>query len=413
MASLLVSVLLMLQAFETAQPLALGIWAIAPAYQANPSPLISGITYANPFGYPDLYRTTSFIHTAKNGYSAGLQWQYFGIPEYREDTVSVGGGWAIAQWISFGVEVHDYILSIHTEEYTHTQNLYDYGVYCTIKPFDRVSLFVMQNNIRNFHNDDGYIPSESMLSARVEIFNGCAIEYELQYSDYISQIFKINGYITRYCAVDIAYSRELNLSSAGITILWGSFLMRYEMNHHSFLGNTHSFGLVYSLAGFMYVSEAKSVKKEKPKLDIQVCTAEELTKLDVVPEVLCQRIIKYRSMFGNVSVTSLYQLGLSTQQIRDLQQYTYNYNEDETSKIQNNEKQSSIKQNNYISYEEKNRRIKILFQSMVAAEIHAFIAISLAEEYQKYGEKGVLQSPLFKSLSSFQKKRVKTACGIP
>ncbi|MEW6525126.1 MAG: hypothetical protein AB1444_00495 [Spirochaetota bacterium] len=411
MASLLVSVLLMLQAFETAQPLALSVWAIAPAYQANPSPIISGVTYANPFGYPDLYRTTSFIHTATNGYSAGLQWQYFGIPEYREDTVSVGAGWAIVPWISLGVEVHDYILSIHTEEYTYTQSLYDYGVYCTIKPFDHVSLFVMQNNIRNFHND-GYIPTESILSARVEIFNGCAIEYKLQYSDYISQIFKINGYITRYCAVDIAYSRELNLSSAGITILWGSFLMRYEMNHHSFLGNTHSFGLVYSHAGFMYVSGAKSVKKEKPKLDIQVCTAEELIGLDVMSEVLCQRIIKYRSMFGNVSVASLYQLGLSTQQIRDLQQYTYNYIEDEISRIQNNEKQSSIKQNNYISYEEKNRRIKILFQSMVAADIPAYIAISLAEEYQKSGEKGVLQSPLFKSLSSLQQKRVKTACGM-
>ncbi|MEJ5361081.1 MAG: hypothetical protein WBK20_10465 [Spirochaetota bacterium] len=412
MASLLVSILLMLQAFETAEPLALSVWAIAPAYQANPSPLISGVTYANPFGYPDLFRTTSFVQTAINGYSAGLQWQYFGIPEYREDTVSVGAGWAIAHWISFGVELHDYILSISTDEYTHTQSLYDYGVYCTIKPFDRISLFVMQNNIRNFH-DDGYIPSESRLSARAEIFNGCAIEYELQYSDYISQIFKINGYITRYCAVDISYSRELNMSSAGITILWGSFLIRYEMNHHSFLGNTHSFGLVYSHAGFTYVLADKSIKKEKPKLDIQVCTAEELIELNVVSDVLCQRIIKYRSMFGNVSITSLYQLGLTTQQIRDLQQYTYNYDEEEKSGIQNNEKQCSIKkQNNYISYEEKNRRIKQLFESMVAAEIPAYIAISLAEEYQKYGEKGVLQSPLFKGLTPSQQKRVRIACGL-
>ncbi len=49
---------------------------------------------------------------------------------------------------------------------------------------------------------------------------------------------------------------------------------------------------------------------------------------------------------------------------------------------------------------------------MVAADIPAYIAISLAEEYQKSGEKGVLQSPLFKSLTSLQQKRVKTACGI-
>lgn len=407
---LIVSLVVMLQAFETAQPLAQNIWSIAPAY-ACPPPLICGVTYANPFGYSDLYRTTSFIHSAINEYSVGLQWQYFGIPEYREDTVSIGTGWAIAHWIDFGVEFHDYILSIHTPKVTVAQNYYNYGVYCSIRPYTNVTFFVMQNNIRNFHND-GYIPSESILSARAEIFKGCAVEYEFHYSDYIWQVFRINGYITRYCAVDIAYSRELNLSSAGISILWYSFLIRYMLQHHSFLGNTHYFGLVYSHAGLMYTSADKPVKKEIPKLDIQTCTAEELIQLDVVPEVLCQRIIKYRSMFGNISVTSLYQLGFTTQQIRDLQQYTCNYDEQETNRIQNDEKQSAIKQKKYISYEEKNRRIKILFQSMVAAEIPAYVAISLAEEYQKTGEKGVLQSPLFKSLSSYQQKVVKTACGM-
>jgi len=411
MGLLLGSVMLMVQAFETAQPLAHCVWAIAPVYQTNPSPFVCGVTYANPFGYPDLYRTTSFIHSAVNDYSVGLKWQYFGIPEYREDTISVGVGWAIVNWIGFGVELHDYILSVHTEKVTFTQSYYDYGVYCALKLFKNINLFVMQNNIRNFHND-GYITSESMLSVRADIFNGCALEYEFHHSDYIWQIFKINGYITHYCAVDIAYSRELNLSSAGITILWGLFSIRYSLDHHSFLGNTHNFELVYSHTGLMFASADKPEKKQIPKLDIQTCNEDDLVKLDVAPELLCQRIIKYRSMFGNISVASLYQLGFTTQQIRELQQYTYNYY-DETSGIKDNdEKQSAKKQHTYISYEEKNRRIKILFQSMVAAEIPAYIAISLAEEYQKHGEKGILQSHLFKSLSSYQQKVVKTACGM-
>lgn len=410
MASLLISVVLMVQAFETAQPLAQSIWAIAPAYQSNPSPLICGITYANPFGYPDLYRTTSFIRSAVNAYSVGLQWQYFGIPEYREDTVGVAIDWALAQWIGLGVEVHDYILSIHTDKVTFTQSFYDYGVHCTIKAFDKLSFFMMHNNIRNYR-DDGYIPSELMLSVRADIFKGCALEYEFHQSDYIWQIFKINGYITRYCAVDMAYSKELNLSSAGITILWGLFSIRYVVHHHSFLGNTHSFGLVYSYAGLMFSSVDKPEKKQISKLDIQTCTAEELVKLDVAPEVLCQRIIKYRSMFGSITVNSLYQLGFTTQQIRNLQQYTYNYDE-KTSSVKDDKEKSTRNHNTYISYEEKKRKVKILFQSMIAAEIPAYIAISLAEEYQKNGEKGILQSHLFKSLSSHQQKVVKTACGM-
>ncbi|MGQ9842612.1 MAG: ComEA family DNA-binding protein [Spirochaetota bacterium] len=410
MASLLISVVLMVQAFETAQPLAQSIWEIAPAYQSNPSPLICGITYANPFGYQDLCRTTSFIRSAVNDYSVGLQWQYFGIPEYREDTVSVAMDWALTHWIGLGVELYDYTLSIHTDKVTFTQSFYDYGVYCTIKAFDKLSLFMMQNNIRNFH-DDWYIPSESMLLVRADIFKGCALEYEFHQSEYIWQIFKIHGYITRYCAVDMSYSKELNLSSAGITILWGLFSIRYVVQHHSFLGNTHSFGLVYSHTGLMFASVDKPEKKQISKLDIQTCTAEELVKLDVVPEVLCQRIIKYREMFGNITIPSLYQLGFTTQQIRDLQQYTYNY-DDKASSVRNDKEKSTRNHNTYISHEEKNRKVKILFQSMVAAEIPAYIAISLAEEYQKNGEKGILQSHLFKSLSSYQQKVVKTACGM-
>jgi hypothetical protein len=410
MAWLLVSVMVLVQAFETAQPLAHSVWAIVPAYQSNPSPLVCGVTYANPFGYPDLYRTTSFIHSAMNDYSAGLQWQYFGIPEYREDTVSLDMGWAITHWIGLGVELHDYILSIHTDKVSFTQSYYDYGVYCIVKPLDKLNLFAMQNNIRNFH-DDGYIPSESILSAQAEIFKGCSLEYEFHLSDYIWQILKIHGYITHYCAVDIAYSRELNLSSAGISIFWGLFSIRYVLQHHSFLGNTHSFGFVYSHAGFMFIPTDKPERNVIIKLDIQTCSAEDLIKLNVVPEMLCQRIIKYRKMFGNITVTSLYQLGFTTQQIRDLQEYTYNYS-DETSRINNDENQTTKKHHTYVSYEEKNRKVKILFQSMVAAEIPAYIAISLAEEYQKNGEKGVLQSTLFKSLSSYQQKVVKTACGM-
>ncbi len=411
MAWLLVSAMLMVQAFESAQPLAPGIWAIATVQNVTTSPVISGVTYSNPFGYPDLYSTTSFIHSAVHDYSVGLQWQYFGIPEYREDTVSVGAGWAIAQWINLGVELHDYILSIHTEKFTRTQNFYDYGVYCIIKPFDPIQFFIMQNNIMHFH-DDGYIPSESMLQTRAEIFKGCIIEYELHYSDYIWQIFRINGYITHYCAVDIAYSRELHLSSAGVTILWDSLLLRYELQHHTFLGNTHRFGLVYSYNPLTYALSGKPVKKETLKLDIQTCTAEELMALDIVPEVLCQRVVKYRAMFGPVSITSLYQLGFTTQQVRDLQQYAYNFYEQGKDVHTDSKENKKALQKNYISSEEKNKKIKQLFQSMIAAEIPAYTALSLAEEYQKSGAKGVLQSPVFKSLPIHQQKVVKTACGI-
>lgn len=411
MASLLVSIFLVVSAFETAQPLAHSMWAIAPAYQYNHSKLISGVMYANPFGYADLYNTNSFVNYTLDGYCAGIQWQYFGIPEYREDTVSAGAGCAIAQWISTGVELHNYIVSIKTQQLRYTQSFYDYGIYCTIKPLDRASLFVMQNNVRNF-NDDGYIPSETIVALRMELFKGCIVEYEFRYSDYLTQLFKVQGHIARYCAVNVAYSRELNTSSAGISIIWDSLLLQYILHHHSFLGNTHSFGVMYSLAGFKYTTLDKPLKKEIQKLDIQSCTAEELMELNVVPEVLCQRIVKYRSMFGPVSVTSLYQLGFTTQQIRDLKEYTYNFYEQEKRVHDNDEHNNKVVHNTYISSEEKNRKIKQLFQSMVTAEIPAYIALSLAEEFQKNGQKGLLQSSIFKSLTEQQQKAVKKACGM-
>jgi hypothetical protein len=49
---------------------------------------------------------------------------------------------------------------------------------------------------------------------------------------------------------------------------------------------------------------------------------------------------------------------------------------------------------------------------MLAADIPSDIAIVLAEEYQKAGIQGILQSPLYKSLDTYQQKMVRAACGI-
>jgi len=115
-------------------------------------------------------------------------------------------------------------------------------------------------------------------------------------------------------------------------------------------------------------------------------------------------------MFGAVSTKSLYQLGFTTQQIRQLQEVTCNYCDDD--KDEKKDYHKKYQGRTYISKEEQNKKIKKLFQSMIAADIPSDIAISLAEEYQKAGIQGILQSPLYKSLDTYQQKMVRAACGI-
>ncbi|MCX8123831.1 MAG: helix-hairpin-helix domain-containing protein [Spirochaetes bacterium] len=411
MASLLISLFFIVEAFDTAQPIACSMWAIAPAYQSVPASFMTGVTYANPFGYANLYSTSSFIYYTFDGYSTGIQWQHFGISEYREDTVSFCTNMAIAQWIHVGVELHDYILTINTDQLTKNQSFYDYGINCTIIPLDKLEILVMQNNIRNFQKD-GYIPSETIVALRTQFFEGCTVEYEFHYGDYATQVFRINGYITRYCAVNIDYSPELNTSSAGVNIIWNTLLFQYKLKHHSFLGNTHTFSIVYSLKGFIYTSTDKPLRKQAHKIDIQTCTVDELKQLEIIPENMCQRIVKYRSMFGPVSIHSLYQLGFTTQQIQEIQEYVCNFHELGKSDHDNDEKSNKMVHNKFISSDEKNKKIKKLFQAMITAEIPAYIALSLAEEYQKNGEDSLLRSPLFKSLPLHQQSVVKRVCGV-
>lgn len=405
-----VVLLMMVHAFETSQPLIVKSGGITPVYDGLSSHMAGGVTYANPYGFEGLHETVSYITYGNREHAIDIQWHYFGIAEYREDTLSAGYQWAIVNWLRIGFLLSDYILTINTQEFSRTQHFLDYGLYGIIQPIKQLTCVVVQNNIKSFNGSD-YITPYSIVSLRGDIFAGCRIEYSLRYDDHITQWVWINGYITNYCAAVIGYSRELAVSAAGVSIVWNKVIFQYMLEHHSFLGNTHRFGIVYSSSGhtFPFLNTNKTNKIRK--MDIQACSVEDLMALDIIPEVLCGRIIKYRDMFGAVSIKSLSQLGLTAQQIRDIQQYTYNYYEAEKDEY---DEQKRWKNNYriYISKEKQKQKVKHLFQSMIAAGVASHEAIVLAEEYQKEGCKGVQRSSVYKRLNSHQQNAVDKACGI-
>jgi len=412
MGSLLLTITMLIGAFENAYKVALPLHVQDPLLgklYSNYPAFVCSLSYANPFGFPQLKETNSNVAYKGKEYEGGIRWHYFGIPEYREDTLSAGLDWAIAHWIKVGCRVHDYILSIKTEEFTATKHSVDYGLLATVTPFERLSCTLFTNNIQHY-GDDEYITPTTIFSCNADIFDGCAVEYTLSYDGDIQQCIWINGYITRHVSVLVGYSKELELSSAGVNVAWGNILLYYMLQHHSFLGNTHRFGITYASAGYAFPAHSEYKQNTAIKLNIQTCSQQELIALGIAPDVLCQRIIKYREMFGAVSTKSLYQLGFTTQQIRQLQEVTCNYCDDD--KDEKKDYHKKYQGRTYISKEEQNKKIKKLFQSMIAADIPSDIAISLAEEYQKAGIQGILQSPLYKSLDTYQQKMVRAACGI-
>lgn len=414
MGTLILSLTLCIGAFETTYPLMVPsifrINSLTPNNYSTTPCLEFGIDYANPFGFSNLMESNIFLLYNSEHVNTGTQWHYFGISEYREDFINLHCSYSFSQWLLCGILLNDYIVSIHTNNNSSRKALYDYGLYCAIQPIEQISCLFIYNNIQNRLHNSEWIRPFSAIGLKLHFFKECTIEYSIVHDNDFTQFIWITGYITNYCSAVIGYSKELNLSSAGMSVSCGNILINYLFQHHTFLGNTHRFGIVYSSSGYNFTRHDKKYIPSLQKLNIQMCSLEELIHLDTIPENICERIIKYRRIYGPISIKSLHQLGLSPKQIKELQQLTYNYADEDADKDDNQHYPQRSNKKTTITYQ--NKQIKILFQAMIAAEIPAYIALSLSEEYQKNGIQGLLQSPLYKNLNANQQNAIKTACGI-
>ena len=284
--------------------------------------------YTRPFGLCGMRSHT--VTAGARYHSAGIRagWHRFGIEGYTEDTCTLGIGLAPARFISIGAELHRYILQITTPEIRRDFSAWDSSVSARIVPFSRLSITIEQENLHTLacKKNTGVLFPARHAGLSYRLFEGCNLNAEVA-EDFFgySTIWSVRGVLLPMLTCSIGYSPQLESCSAGFTFSWMQMQVNYSFTHHTYLGNTHAFGVTMYTGKFHYTpippsrpAPADSARVTDKPLDIRRCTLEQLCSLQVIDRMYCRRIITYRETMGPVTEKSLYQLGLTGRDISRL-----------------------------------------------------------------------------------------------
>jgi hypothetical protein len=284
--------------------------------------------YTHPYGMGQM--TSRFVSAgfrySRVGARAG--WHRFGIDGYSEDTCTISAGASPLPFLSLGGDIRRYMLRIDTAEIHRNLSTWDTNLSAKLVPIPEVSIIFEQQNIRTLltgrHAHAIYPTRHGGLT--VSPFEGCSMNVNIT-EDFFGRAaaFSVRGALLPSLTCSVGYAPLLESYSAGFTFSWLHMQVTYSFSHHTYLGNTHAFGVTMYTGSFRYTPISPGRKPEDDTyplppvvLDIRECGAEELAALSVIDDVYCRRVILYRDTMGPVTEKALYQVGLTGKDISRL-----------------------------------------------------------------------------------------------
>jgi hypothetical protein len=257
-------------------------------------------------------------------------WNRFGTDFYSENIIKADAGFKPVSFFSIGIGYRYYMLDISTEEISLETSLSDAGASLLLIPLDFLYFTFIQENIRSLavkKRKDLLYP-DSAAGIVIRPLRGLRFSYNIEKTalGYVNS-FSLSASLLSFFRIKGGYSRETSSYAAAVSVRYRSFSLSYGFRYHSHLRATHAIGLTISTGqtpydGMNYLTSKKSGTVEPViKIDIRNCNAEELKKIPVVSDTIAERIIKYRSMIGPVTEKALVQVGVPSEDIRELREY--------------------------------------------------------------------------------------------
>jgi hypothetical protein len=245
-----------------------------------------------------------------------FSWSRFGIDEYCEDVLEFNTGYKPVSFLSFGIGILYYRLSIETEELVLREQLTDFRASVLLHPHRRILLGFQQENVTSLFKSEreDLLYPQSSGGLLIKIADGISLVWNINrmYYGYINS-FSVSTNLLRFLNIKVGYSRETSTYAASITILYRFMTISYGLRHHPYLGATHCFGVVLCdenrlFERVSYKSIRHRIPSRKTKLDINKCSAEELKRFALISEMLAERIVRYRNAIGPISEKSIIQI---------------------------------------------------------------------------------------------------------
>jgi hypothetical protein len=393
-----------------------------PGIISNPSllPFVPGLALAGavsrPYSEDELISGSSAIQYSAKNAGLSISWNHFGTDIYRENIYSINAGYAPLHFLSLGLSGKAYSLNIEADEISHSENFYDYGISATLRPLKILDLSFIQENIDTLKNDKNSEIIYPERSAGVLIKPDRGISFAWNITD--TSAGKINTFTASVNPLSIlnlsgGYSRETASYSASASLFIKKIKVQYNLLYHSYMGYTHTVALTLNTVSLTETVSYSKLRQDRKISPININEAEynDIINLPGMNETYAGRILAYRDEIGPVSAEALSRIGMTGDELQEINEYIYGLERDRISLASKRQKQPRTYV--YKKRESREDKSKRLFRQMLAKGIPANRGI----EYSRLaaaGDKGKFRSILSndRKLTEKQKAEVKKICGL-
>jgi hypothetical protein len=363
-----------------------------------------------PYTLDELTSSTLRAGYGTRGFGIQAAWNRFGFEQYLEQTVELNIGYQPVKYVSIGAGAYYYNLSIDTAETTLRTNLADARASIVVAPCRWFEAAFLQENIGSIFckkRRDLLFPEWSA-GAAVKPFRGFALVYNINSTatGYVNSVSAAAN-LLKYFSLRAGYALEATTYAASLSFIYRYISVSYGIKYHPHLGLTHSVGV--TLSAFEMNIEPISYgtifprvpeNRETVKTDINSCTYEELSALPGSGGQYADRIMKYRKTIGQLSRTSLLQIGMPEGEINRLMEIVTGLAPEP------GERKKDVRQRDTAE-----KAQKLVFKNLVSAGIPASTALELSDMAVR-GQRGALTERInsLRDIDRQKKKQVLELC---
>ena len=365
-----------------------------PAYLPLWEAAYINMDYAKPYLMEELNSGNLRAGYSFNSAAVQAAWNRFGIREYSEDIVEGNCGYRPWKYLSAGLGLSYYHISINTEDIKYSQGTADFKFSILLLPCQWLNVGYYQENIYSLinnknkqeeDNEDIYLYPGRSFGAALKPASGIWLAWNLNetYYGYINS-FSVTANMLSCLSLKGGYSRETSSYSFSLNFMYNKFSVSYGLAHHTYLGATHKLGLTIASTDFSMEEvnynkklARQSLPEKKKKININKCSGEELAESELFREEIAERIMKYRDTIGPLSVKALHQIGITKQEFESIKEYILGLADESALKEPGKPANKFRRAHERPGYDVDTR--KQLFQRLLESGINAGTALKAAD----------------------------------
>ncbi|MBN1500445.1 MAG: helix-hairpin-helix domain-containing protein [Spirochaetes bacterium] len=376
------------------------------------------MSYSNPYSIKN-YNSFNFSGYYFDNLLTGIEYSYSGVDWYNESILSFLCGYFGGKYIYPEISLNLFMTEYNFNGKDRYIFNFDLNPDLTLIPSKYFSVsFIYKNFIRTFTSGNHEPFQNFSAGTRLFLCTGLSLDYNYTVENFNSiNSGGININLYRNLILKTGYTYETGSVYISGIINYRNYKFSYCYKYHPYLETTHMAGFSFITSGFSskpFNSGEKSSGKSisvNNYINVQTCTADELSKISGITAELAEKIITTRENESELTVKGLKKSGCTEKQIEEINKYSLNEipGWEKAVKSKPEWKKSKVKNKKYKKLSPD--RKQLLLKELIKSGISPKTAYTISDRASSCTLNYMLQwIDKLDTLSESEKNTVKTIC---